>query len=653
MRAKKLFKITKLQKKHTNQSKSKNTIKQSIFIGLLLLLSISISLVTDLSLVKGSQSAKVLLTENLSFTTEFNNKVGVIPHLVSREFYVQVKNISPNEPHNLTVIFESQGTPGVVFPYGYKMGKINNYLYAVSVEINGTEGWIWFSPVLHKISSAPVVLSVLPLDTTAIQYIPGGWFTLHISLNITQAFDNTLLSVGIGDNTYTLLKYSRFNAGNRTFYFLIPTKNIGSKGVVSFQAFKSNSSCSIPVDVFLDGQRVRTETRTWYEIDQTFCAIPNSQINWYSGNCAIYLINFSSLTELNFRLDPEKREQICLIELESQIVDFNAFLTYAFDKPCYEVHISLDKPGKSYLGLGVLSKKWYGMEYLENETYVPQSIKERYLSPKGSSDGNYIDIDKQVVKLWVNQTVNSKLSPWNRCIVLFNNLTSTLKYNESLAKELPFEQETASATLIRKGGVCRHFARAYATLLLEAGVPVRTVVGTVVIGRPQIFKNHEWNEVYIGGFGWIPIDVTWNKTAELPVSHIQYTLLSYGEKTFNASEISSPILDNCSIKIISRLSELCTQKFIEVKSMPGALLLASDDLDNISILISQAKVEMNCGSLHSALLSLAEARALINSVQSGYTTYFVLVLVLVISALSLINVHKRKESRKRILYRPF
>ena len=77
MRAKKLFKITKLQKKHTNQSKSKKTIKQSIFIGLLLLLSISISPVTDLALVKGSQSAKVLLTENLGFTTEFNNKVGL------------------------------------------------------------------------------------------------------------------------------------------------------------------------------------------------------------------------------------------------------------------------------------------------------------------------------------------------------------------------------------------------------------------------------------------------------------------------------------------------------------------------------------------------------------------------------------------------
>jgi len=105
MRVKKLFKITKLQKKHTNQSKSKNTIEQSIFIGLLLLLSISISPVIDLSLVKGSQSTKILLIEYLSFTTEFNNKVGIIPHLVSREFYAQIKNISPNEPHNLKVIF--------------------------------------------------------------------------------------------------------------------------------------------------------------------------------------------------------------------------------------------------------------------------------------------------------------------------------------------------------------------------------------------------------------------------------------------------------------------------------------------------------------------------------------------------------------------
>lgn len=161
-------------------------------------------------------------------------------------------------------------------------------------------------------------------------------------------------------------------------------------------------------------------------------------------------------------------------------------------------------------------------------------------------------------------------------------------------------------------------------------VPVRTVIGTAFIGSDTYKKNHEWNEAYIPGLGWITVDVAWHIFARLSSDHIQYTVWSYEGGSFNSSQFSNSILDDSSILVINRLEEICVQKFEEVKRLLGAGMF-TDRLEKVPVLLERARVEAIHGSIHSALLSLAEARVLINYVENQINRiYYCIIIIFII-----------------------
>lgn len=120
--------------------------------------------------------------------------------------------------------------------------------------------------------------------------------------------------------------------------------------------------------------------------------------------------------------------------------------------------------------------------------------------------------------------VGGERDPYRIAYLLFQNLTSSLETSWSYMN-VKHEDEFASSTLRNRMGVCRHFARAYAAVCMVQNLPVRTIVGTTFsAGNETYKKNHEWNEVFIPGYGWITVDVTWRQFGLLPKTHMVYTV---------------------------------------------------------------------------------------------------------------------------------
>jgi len=67
---------------------------------------------------------------------------------------------------------------------------------------------------------------------------------------------------------------------------------------------------------------------------------------------------------------------------------------------------------------------------------------------------------------------------------------------------------------VSKEGICQHFATAAALMYRALGIPARYVTGYVGNASANQWKTvtdeqaHAWVEIYINGFGWVPIEVT-------------------------------------------------------------------------------------------------------------------------------------------------
>jgi hypothetical protein len=86
---------------------------------------------------------------------------------------------------------------------------------------------------------------------------------------------------------------------------------------------------------------------------------------------------------------------------------------------------------------------------------------------------------------------------------------------EWLQKNVEYKHESSNITkldfksvneLIDRGSAeCRGYTILFVALCRSAGVPARPVWG-VVFSPPKGFDSHNWNEVYIAGCGWVPVD---------------------------------------------------------------------------------------------------------------------------------------------------
>jgi hypothetical protein len=333
---------------------------------LLLVIAVSDSFL----LVKGEKRGIIVLEEHLFFETSFVPNIGIVTRLTNAEFHVFMTGAEPGVSHNLTVRFESWPTPIVISDLENELVEMDKGIYSISVQIPGSEGRFWFMPnFFNKTILPPVSLTLLPSNSAAIEYISGGWCSMVFSLNTTILFNDVAIDVRTSDDSsafYEVKRVSSYEAANRTFHLLFPVKDTFSQGRVVFHGATRDSAQIILVDVFLDGQEVEADKIAYYYLSRRFEALPKIPIPHYDNASSIYLLNFSSISEFTIRLDTGNREQICYLDFESWIEDFDATEVTAFDQSYYQIRVKLQKPGQCYLGLGVLSKNWAREEACED-----------------------------------------------------------------------------------------------------------------------------------------------------------------------------------------------------------------------------------------------------------------------------------------------
>ncbi|MHB1423282.1 MAG: transglutaminase domain-containing protein [Gemmataceae bacterium] len=88
------------------------------------------------------------------------------------------------------------------------------------------------------------------------------------------------------------------------------------------------------------------------------------------------------------------------------------------------------------------------------------------------------------------------------------NILAWLKKNITYKKGSPnltkLDFESVDEIVERGHAECRGFTMLFAGLCRAAGVPARPVWGVLFTGKN--YDSHNWDEVYIAGVGWVPVD---------------------------------------------------------------------------------------------------------------------------------------------------
>jgi transglutaminase-like putative cysteine protease len=112
---------------------------------------------------------------------------------------------------------------------------------------------------------------------------------------------------------------------------------------------------------------------------------------------------------------------------------------------------------------------------------------------------------------------------------------------EEIGYDVPGGASARNTYDIREGE-CGAHSRLFAAFCRGVGIPARVVWGCMYV--PNLggsFGQHAWNEVYMGEFGWIPLDTTAREVDYADSGHIRLGLLSSAHIALNARQME--ILD--------------------------------------------------------------------------------------------------------------
>ena len=98
--------------------------------------------------------------------------------------------------------------------------------------------------------------------------------------------------------------------------------------------------------------------------------------------------------------------------------------------------------------------------------------------------------------------------------------------DDNIAKEA-IDSFTAVDVLRERRAECQGHAYLFAALARAAGIPTRVVNGLVYSAEHGGFLYHTWNEAWIAGRGWRPVDATFGQ----PYADATHLKLIEGEQT--------------------------------------------------------------------------------------------------------------------------
>ncbi len=167
-------------------------------------------------------------------------------------------------------------------------------------------------------------------------------------------------------------------------------------------------------------------------------------------------------------------------------------------------YISDSKYSMSYIFAGdnaYVKNALSGTIYQQQEEDYFNYVKETYLQLPDSTRA----VMEKVIKVYGLSTDN----PY-----LIEEVASIVQTKVSYSFDYEYKGDVAEYFFTQaKTGICQHYATAATALFRALGIPARYTVGfagEVKAGVDNVINSpgHAWVEVYIQGFGWVPVEVT-------------------------------------------------------------------------------------------------------------------------------------------------
>ena len=128
---------------------------------------------------------------------------------------------------------------------------------------------------------------------------------------------------------------------------------------------------------------------------------------------------------------------------------------------------------------------------------IPKEIKDIFLE-----NNEKYRYDHPVIQNAVKEAVGDEKNPYWIARKIYNYLMDKMYY------EMAGGWNTAPTVLARGNGSCSEYSFVYISICRAAGLPARYVGSVVVRGDYASMDDvyHRWVEVYLPGYGWIPVD---------------------------------------------------------------------------------------------------------------------------------------------------
>jgi len=128
---------------------------------------------------------------------------------------------------------------------------------------------------------------------------------------------------------------------------------------------------------------------------------------------------------------------------------------------------------------------------------IPKDIRETY-----TRDAVKFALHDDFIQAKVKEAVGGETNPYWVARKLFDWLIAHMEY------KLAGGWETAPQVLKRGHGSCSEYTFSYLALTRAAGIPSRYVGSYVVRNDDASWDDvfHRWAEIYLPGYGWIPVD---------------------------------------------------------------------------------------------------------------------------------------------------
>jgi hypothetical protein len=152
---------------------------------------------------------------------------------------------------------------------------------------------------------------------------------------------------------------------------------------------------------------------------------------------------------------------------------------------------------------------------------VPKEISSKYLE-----DNEKFQIAHPVIQGAVKQVVGDQKNPYWIVRDIFDYINAHMYY------EMTGGWNTAPTVLSRGNGSCSEYTFVFISMCRAAGIPARYAGSVVVRGEDASMDDvfHRWAEVYLPGYGWIPVDPSggdqdWPRDQAAAIGSVRGTLL--------------------------------------------------------------------------------------------------------------------------------